>query len=116
MIATLEVATSLRNKMRVRKSVARVLANAFYGLDLYAGCHDSSLAKEARAITIHRAFLMGGLNDKNQITPVGVRMLVSYRKNNGRSDGRYWHESKTDGMIKSRIQEDDSNDQATDPV
>lgn len=76
----LEVATSLRNRMRVRRPVAKVLANAFYGLDLYAGCPDNQLAKEARAITIHRAFLLGGINDQHQITPIGIRMLQMFCK------------------------------------
>lgn len=81
----LEVATSLRNRMRIKRSVARVLANAFYGLDLYAGCAKSELAKEARAITIQRALLIGGINDRNQITPIGIRMLVNYVRKSGKT-------------------------------
>ena len=71
-----KVAMSLRNKMRVSQPVARVLAMAYYGLDLYAGCHPYK--REARTQTIQKAFVMGGLDDQNRLTGIGLKMLTAY--------------------------------------
>lgn len=73
----IKITLTLRNKMRVSRPIARVLAIAYYGLNPFAGCHSES-TRETRKVNMYRAFVMGGLDDEDRLTKIGFKMLQAY--------------------------------------
>lgn len=71
------VNTSYRSKLKIKRPVARVLAMAYYGLDLYSGCR-GDLQRMARAVTLERALLLGALNENKELTDLGMKMLIMF--------------------------------------